>query len=344
LQKTYLVSPFFAKKGLSKYASEAGVRFLLSHWSYIRVSKKIYKYVGPDIIDLAFKKEGYLGFKFSYPKDYNDPYELFLTIDFGDDPEIAAFYNEIVQEIQQYPTTCFSNSPIVTPMWAHYAHNSKGFVIEIDEDMLKGHIESASIGDVTYQDAPREELAVTFQMAHRRGKPRDIMFLRNGVQSAAYFTKHSCWSYESERRLVVSDSEVSNIDGNMISFIPTECVTAIISGPRTKAEYIIKGKELSDTIETRYFEAKIGKSNSKPYFIGQDSGTYIFDGNNIVEAINSCCSCNEPVGEYKEFCLWCSITEDDQENAAFGNPLRAFSDVGMLEGYIKGFNSIGKKT
>jgi hypothetical protein len=87
-------------------------------------------------LDVAFEKEDYCGFKFSFPKDYNDPYELFLTINFEDDPEVIAFYNEIVREIHQLPTTCFSNSPIVTPMWAHYAHNSKGFVIEIDEDKL----------------------------------------------------------------------------------------------------------------------------------------------------------------------------------------------------------------
>ncbi len=52
------------------------------------MSKKLYKYVGPDILDVAFSKDGFCGFKFSYPKDYNDPYELFLTIDFENNPDI----------------------------------------------------------------------------------------------------------------------------------------------------------------------------------------------------------------------------------------------------------------
>jgi len=104
---------------------------------------KVYKYIGPDILDITFSNEGLCGFKCSYPKDYNDPYELFLTVDLEEKPEILAFYNDVINKIPQYPTTCFSRSPIVTPMWAHYAHNSKGFVLEVDEDKLKKYIAGA---------------------------------------------------------------------------------------------------------------------------------------------------------------------------------------------------------
>ena len=152
------------------------------------MSKKIYKYIGPNILSLAFKKNGCCGLKCSYPEDYNDPYELFLTIDFNDSPEILAFYKEVVSEIHQYPTTCFSKSPIVTPMWAHYAHNSKGFVLEVDEDKLTNHMSDASLNDVTYKNEPRSDLKGTLQMAFGRRKPRDLMFLRKGVYYAAYFT------------------------------------------------------------------------------------------------------------------------------------------------------------
>ena len=100
------------------------------------MGKKLYKYMGAEILNMAFEKEGFCSLKCSYPKDYNDPYELFLTISFNQTPEVLAFYKSIVSEIQQYPTTCFSKSPIVTPMWAHYANNGTGFVIEIDEDPL----------------------------------------------------------------------------------------------------------------------------------------------------------------------------------------------------------------
>lgn len=114
---------------------------------------------------------------------------MFLALDFKNNKQVAAFYNEVVMEIPQYPTTCFSNSPDITPMWAHYAHNSKGFVIEIDENELKKHVEDANLVDVTYQDEPRQELQSTLDIAMYRGKPRDMMFLRRGVMHSAYFTK-----------------------------------------------------------------------------------------------------------------------------------------------------------
>jgi len=306
------------------------------------MTKKIYKYIGPDILDVAFDKEYYCGFKFSYPKDYNDPYELFLTINFEDDREVIAFYNEVVRDIQQFPTTCFSSSPIVTPMWAHYAHNSKGFVIEIDEEKLLQYLKDANLEDVVYQDKPREELTGTFNMAYRRGKPRDMMFLRNGVQNAAYFTKHSCWDYESERRLVVSMDDVSIVNENMIAYIPIDCVTSIISGSLTKPLYKEKAKEVCNEIDSRYLEAKIGRSSSDQYFIDEEQNTYTFNENNIVACKNYCDSCKEPIQEYKEFCSWCLVTEEDMDNAAANNPLRMLAEMGTLENYIRGFNRIGK--
>jgi len=307
------------------------------------MTTKIYKYIGPGILDIAFKRDEFFGFKLSYPKDYNDPYELFLTIDFDDDLGVVAFYNEIVRDISQFPTSCFSKSPVITPMWAHYGHNSKGFVIEVDEEKLREHLADPSLGDVIYQDTPRSELSKYFDMAYRRGKPRDMMFFRNGAQSAAYFTKHTCWNYELERRLVVSNDDVEVIDENMILFIPTECVTAIISGPRTTQDFKDKAAELCIEIDSQYLEANIGKSSSKPYFLDLDSNTYTFNDKNIISCNDYCDDCREPISKGKDYCVWCSITEEDEDIAASGNPLRRFSDAGILGGYIKGFNSIGKK-
>jgi hypothetical protein len=208
------------------------------------MGKKIYKYIGPDILEVAFKKRDCCGFKFSYAKDYNDLFELFLNIDFKGQPNAGAFYNEVIQEIPQYPITCFSNSPIVTPMWAHYAHNSKGFVIEVDEDRLRNFDDDIAICDVRYQDGPREELVNIFNMAFGRSKPRDLMKLRDAVQHISYFTKHSCWGYESERRLLVSIEKIVKESGNMIMYFPVSCITSIISGPKTTDIYI-KKKQLS---------------------------------------------------------------------------------------------------
>ncbi len=102
------------------------------------MSKNLYKYIGPEIFELSTAKLGVIGFKCSYPKDYNDPYELFLSIDTSIDTQLLAFYKESVGEIPQFPTTCFSKSPVVIPMWAHYGHSSKGFVIGCR--LYKGYI------------------------------------------------------------------------------------------------------------------------------------------------------------------------------------------------------------
>jgi len=47
------------------------------------MNKMIYKYISPEILHLATKEADYFSVKCSFPKDYNDSYELFLTIDFN---------------------------------------------------------------------------------------------------------------------------------------------------------------------------------------------------------------------------------------------------------------------
>lgn len=209
------------------------------------MGKKLYKYMGAEVLNMAFAKNGFCSLKCSYPKDYNDPYELFLTISFQQTPDVLAFYKEVVSEIGQYPTTCFSKSPIVTPMWAHYANNGTGFVIEIDEDKLSSHIDHKGLDDVAYQDEARSEIESSLQMAYQIGKPRHLMFLRQAAYYAAYFTKSSCWNYELERRLIVNDRDIENINGNMILYIPLDCISKIIAGPRIKPNFLQQGIELS---------------------------------------------------------------------------------------------------
>lgn len=41
--------------------------------------KSIYKYLGPEMIDKVFQTDG-VTLRCSLPKDFNDPYELFLTL------------------------------------------------------------------------------------------------------------------------------------------------------------------------------------------------------------------------------------------------------------------------
>ena len=56
------------------------------------MNKRIYKYVAPNYLDKVFGSRDLVTLKCSHPKDFNDPYELFLTINFNESPEMLAFF------------------------------------------------------------------------------------------------------------------------------------------------------------------------------------------------------------------------------------------------------------
>ncbi|MHC1551213.1 DUF2971 domain-containing protein [Phyllobacterium sp. K27] len=94
--------------------------------------KIIFKYFSEGSLEHVFVRDGHVGIKCSLPEDYNDPFELFLGIDINQGSELLATYSDVVQEIPSLLTTCFSKSPVVSPMWAHYGNNHRGFVIGFD--------------------------------------------------------------------------------------------------------------------------------------------------------------------------------------------------------------------
>jgi len=310
------------------------------------VSKKIYKYMGPKILDLAFNPEDEkVGFKCSLPEDYNDPYELFLSIDRNLDPQMLAFYQESIGEVPQIPTTCFSKSPIVVPMWAHYAHTSRGFVVEIDEDELDAHFDEISICDVTYTDSPNENITPSLQRAFGTCKPRHTFFLHKILMHSAYFSKQTCWSYEQERRVVVPKQYIEDINGNMIFSVPTDCVTAIIAGSKTEPEYLDRAAEIAAEVGCEYFQSFVGKSFPEKYMKDETGGVYIFDGEGVIESPANCDECNEPItppdtAVNEQKCSWCSISDSHREHAAENNPYRMLHELGMLDEHVQGMEDI----
>ena len=171
--------------------------------------KKLYKYLDPDFFKLIFCKKDFVELKSTFPKDFNDPYELFLTINTDSiDSEILAFYLETAGNISQLPTLCFSNLPDVVPMWAHYTRESTGFVIELDEELLVKYYPDARIEDVNYSESPTIIDADEVKHAYTTTKPRHTYWLQRSAFNAAYFTKSKYWSYESERRFVVGINKI----------------------------------------------------------------------------------------------------------------------------------------
>lgn len=301
---------------------------------------RIYKYVSPNNLNHIFANTDFATVKFSLPADFNDPFELFLTINFNRDPEELAFYLDIIGDGLQFPTTCFSSSPTVVPMWAHYAQNSQGFAIEFSEQKLRDAFPEARFGDVEYSDTPTKDLSDLLMRAHQIKKFRYVMWLRQAIFDSAYFTKTLCWSYELERRMIV-EHEATRIVGNMMLLdIPREAVTALICGSKASPDTAEAVKQVADNIGCNYFALRMGKSSATPYMVDRHGNPYVVADDAIREAEFHCEECREPTGDGVRRCSWCEIDDDARERAAGGNSFRILNHLGLLDEYIRDFNNV----
>lgn len=305
------------------------------------MTKSIYKYVGPEDLDKVIGSNGQVTLKCSYPKDFNDPYELFLTIDFKEHPDVLAFYADVIGDLPQLPTTCFSRSPIVIPMWAHYAQSLRGFAIEFNEAALGHSFPESGFGDVDYSDTPDEDLTEMLYRAYTLGKPRYLYLLRNGVFSAAYHTKATCWSYEQERRMIVPQRETKQVGDLILMDVPRESVTALLCGPRASPETVRAVRDKANQLGCKYFELKIGRSSALPYFVDSNGDAFRFNETDIEPCAQFCKSCKEPLLTRSEQCSWCQIDDSHKMAAASRNIFRVLDKHGLLDDYIEGMDEIG---
>lgn len=301
----------------------------------------LYKYVGPEYRDKVFQSPHVATLKCSRPNEFNDPYELFLTINFDEEPDVLAFYSDAIGDLPQLPTTCFSRSPIVVPMWAHYTDNHKGFVIEFAEDQLAQEFPKSTFGNVTYSDAPVHDFSELLARAYVIGKPRYTYMLRRGVFAAAYFTKASCWNYEQERRMVADEAEVRVADSLSFFDVPEKCIKSIICGARASEETKIALQTKAEEIECQYLELKIGRSSATPYFVDLNEHSYSFNAAEISQSEFYCESCGEPTGNKEDECSWCRINDSLRSHAASRNPFRILDHIGVLDSYIAGMDRVG---
>lgn len=301
---------------------------------------KLYKYLSPELFPIIFQQEGFVELKCSYPKDFNDPYELFLAIDTkGVSPEILAYYQETVGRIPQFPTICFSKQPDVIPMWAHYARESSGLVLEIDENLLKEHYPDILGSDINYSKTSTVIDIDIVARAYVTGKPRHTYWLQQAAFHTAYFTKSIYWNYELEKRLIV-DKYMTSKDNIMFLKVPMTCVTAIITGISAENELKAGVKNITKKTKTNVFELRISRSSMKPYF-RKGRSSYEFDGEHIQKVKRFCRKCNEPVETgIAQQCHWCAITEAHKYDAARKNPLRMLAAYGLLDGYMKSMEDI----
>jgi hypothetical protein len=229
-------------------------------------------------------------------------------------------------------------------MWAHYAQNHQGFAIEFSEDELVKAFPESSFGDVSYSDAPTQDLSELLHRALVIGKPRYTYLLQRAVFKAAYFTKTSCWSYEQERRMLAPEADARDAGPLILLDTPNSCITSVICGSRaseqTKAALIQKAEE----IDCEYFEHRIGKSSAIPYFVDREGQPFSFDGAEIVASDQHCETCKEPTVLAAEQCSWCQIDDELRRHVASRNPFRILDHHRLLESYVAEMDTISGRS
>lgn len=141
---------------------------------------------------------------------------------------------------------CFSESPDVIQMWAHYTENHKGIVIGIEESEFVDDKEV--LVTVCYRDN-----MVLFPVTCIEEKIYQyaIKCIREVISR-----KESNWSYEKEIR-IYGNLEEKEADGNYYHKIPTSCIKEIYLGLRSDE----KTKLIADCIKQKdeYKHLKIFK-------------------------------------------------------------------------------------
>ncbi|WP_210161618.1 hypothetical protein, partial [Rhodopseudomonas sp. B29] len=218
----------------------------------------------------------------------------------------------------------------------------KGFVVELSEARLGTAFPQSSFDDVTYSDVPPEGLTDMLYRAFRIGKYRYIYLLRLGVYHAAYFTKATCWSYERERRMVASETEMRNNSDLLLLDAPGQCVRSIIAGSKATDATKDALKKKAHELGCRYFEIRIGRVTAIPYFLDLHGRPHIFDGSALIPAAVFCSTCLEPLkaDSSQTECSWCRIDQQMTEYAASRNSYRMLDRAGLLESYIEGMDKI----
>jgi hypothetical protein len=211
------------------------------------VPQRLYKYVSPERFDVL--QNGMM--RFSPPMAFNDPFELSTTLSSfhapGTDPlesildsvEIGRWMLRMTRQamsggINQYfagliGVLSLAERPDNLLMWAHYASNHQGFVIELDSQHAffdrreNEHDRLHHIRPVSYP--PR--------------RPSVAMKDYNAVD--ALLVKGADWAYEQEWRMMVRLSEADRTiehNGGAIHLFryPAACITGIILGCRMSSQ------------------------------------------------------------------------------------------------------------
>lgn len=235
----------------------------------------LFKFLGPAAVSKALGNDK-ISIRFNFPRDYNDPCELFLAPDKPlTDEDIRAYYEFFVRGAPQAPVTCFSRRPDSVLMWAHYCAESSGVCLGFDESKLVGEFDYVYKQDVEYADRPATISTGLLEYAAATTKRRHTLRVLEIARRAAYFRKRSDWRYEHETRLVVTNDAVRDIGGVYAADVSASCLAAILIGARASDEVAELAARRADQYGVPVLHLNYGRLTYQPFFSTR-TGTQIW--------------------------------------------------------------------
>lgn len=170
----------------------------------------LYKYYGAESGFKAIESRK-LGFR--KPGYFNDPFELTaLSNAVGPHVKQETLQMRIDALKEQVVILCLTRSPFNPLMWAHYGENHEGFVIgyDVSEPFLSSpeyNLITVDSGDVLYTNtkipfALSPESMESLLTLYQRGFGADDQAVDQALARRLLLTKHACWVYEEEVRIV----------------------------------------------------------------------------------------------------------------------------------------------
>lgn len=204
-------------------------------------------YVSPDIKDTVYN------FQF----DILSPRESLGSNMLPDDFESDFCHDIAIREIREeldksIGILCLSKRNNSHLMWAHYANNYSGVVLEFDKE----HEFFEGLMDVEYRE---KRLKINFDYFINREKE---------IPLSALFVKPKVWEYENEVRIVRNLNalkKIKNSRGKLpiyLDDIPMECIKSVTLGERTPTR---EAKDIYNKIKNTNIELKLAAISMRGY-------------------------------------------------------------------------------
>jgi len=237
---------------------------------------KLYKYYSFDDnknFDTNFAPLIRKSIRYSAPILFNDLYDC-KCVQKNLDGSITSDFTEVISKHLQI--SCFSINPNSPIMWAHYASNHKGYILEYEldlEDLTKISYEELNpkFFDITKIKNELMELHPNVSTeSDEFFKLQEKYLLDNkecqAILSDSIFIKHNDWKYEEEYRSIIVNE--NGFEANTTDkMIEEDNIVSIILGYRFDNKYNIQLEEINE----KYFDSKLIIYNAFPrldsYFI-----------------------------------------------------------------------------